>query len=114
MVWVGVRVAVGSGVGVSEGALVRELINVGSSEGAVEGEGEAVSLHPVIANRIKTNKGTIIFVSRLNPSNTIPPNYYPLTSTNCGVDIIAHSVGFLVYISLHNLIAPIIYKREDF
>ena len=95
---VGVRVAVGIDVEVSEGALVCVRVSVGSSVGAADVDEEAVPLQPLKAMRIRTNRGAIIFVSRLNLYSTIPPKRYPVTSRLCRADAIA----------------PIIYRKRAY
>lgn len=86
---IGVRVAVGIDVGVSEGALVYVLINVGSNVGVTNGDEKADPLHPVKAMRIRTNNKVIIFVIRLNLYSTISPKHYPATPGLCRADAIA-------------------------
>ena len=95
---VGVRVAVGIDVEVSEGALVYVLVSVDCCVGAADVDEEGLPLHPIKVMSIRTNRGAIIFVSRLNLYSTIPPNYYTVTSRLCRA----------------NAIAPIIYKKREY
>ena len=97
-VLVGVRVAVAIDVGVSEGALVYVLVSVDCCVGAADVDEEGLPLHPIKVMSIRTNRGAIIFVSRLNLYSTIPPKRYPITSRLCRADAIA----------------PIIYRKRAY